>query len=184
MLAKLEIVDQAQWFCVATNSREEMTARAWLIIRGFETADIYLPMMWRLEKHGRGGPTRLREAHRPMFPGYLFVRCLARADWFGRVRNSPGVARFLGGEAPEPMSPEAIDVIQFEEACRARPEDRKKLRWPFSIDDEVRIKSGPFVDFHAKISSDVDDRGRIMALVDLFKCKTPVQFYADDLEKL
>jgi transcription antitermination factor NusG len=82
------------------------------------------------------------------------------------------------------ISEQGVDEIRREEACHATADGRKQLRWNFSEGEQVRIKTGPFALFCATICGEVDDNGRIAALVSIFGRSSVTEFDADQLEKI
>lgn len=168
--------DQGSWFVLRCHGNSERLAAAGLIARRF---NVYLPVVWIKERAGRVH----QERERPMFSTYLFIRCLPHAGHWNRVRNVAGVQCFLGDGPPEPMPPTAIDAVRRAEAEFATKAGKKSLRWQFEIGDDIRVIDGPFASFYGQLVSAVDDRGRIMALIDIFGRKTRAEFDADQLEK-
>lgn len=170
--------DQGYWFGVRCQGNTERLAAEGLRLRNF---GVYLPILFVKERHGRHST---REVERPMFSTYLFIRCLPRSDHWDRARNVAGVRQLVGEGAPHPLSEPIIDTIRLAEACHATKTGRKALRWKIEVGDTTRILTGPFAEFYATVTSAIDDHGRVMALVGIFGRATPVQFDADDLQKL
>jgi transcription antitermination factor NusG len=174
------------WFAVCCRGGKERLASEGLKLRNFE---VYLPVLYVKERHGRYS---MREVIRPMFSTYLFIRCLPRSDHWERARNVPGVQVFIQSLkddqnaefAPQYIPEPVMDTIRLAEACHATKTGRKALRWKLQVGDEARVKTGPFADFYATVTSAIDDHGRVMALVSIFGRSSRVQFDADDLQKL
>jgi transcriptional antiterminator NusG len=178
--------DRGQWRALQCSPREERRVVAEL---GGQRLDAYCPILWLKERHGRG---KLREIERPMFPGYAFVRCLP--EHIAGIRTVRDVRSVMGVVVPvelrrvkldlTQLSADAVDAIRLAEACHATKVGRKQLRWNFTPGEQVRIAEGPFAGFYATIVGDVDDYGRIRALISIFGRSTTAAFDADDLEKL
>lgn len=183
------------WYVVNTESRHEVLARGEIAKAGLVA---YLPTVFRQERHGRG---RVRAVERPIFPGYLFAKCEARADHWGLVMRSRGVHRLLGcGGLPLSVEPDEIDAIRLyeteqlekerdrirrdEAARKAREGGKSGIVWDFSPSERVRIKSGPFAGFYAELEAAVDEHDRIKALVKLFGQQSRTDLSAFDIEKL
>ncbi len=166
------------WFAARCQGNTEFLAAEALKARNF---DVYLPIVYAKERPRRGS---VREAERPMFSTYVFLRCLPRSDHWDRARNVAGVRQLVGETCPFAIPEEAMDVVRFDEACHATKSGRKALRWKLEPGDEARILTGPFAYFHATVMSAIDDNGRVMALVSIFGRASRAQFDADDLEKL
>ena len=91
---------------------------------------------------------------RKVFPGYLLVRMDLDDDSWYVVRNTPGVTGFVGsGTKPIPLSEREVDRILQRKAVGERP--KPKLEW--SLNDPVRVTTGPFANFQGL---DLRDRYR------------------------
>ena len=127
---------------------------------------------------------RLVKAARSMFGGYFFVRCEPTDDNWHRIRTARHVRRLVttgeGRWLPVPLG--AMEVIRLVEAQHADPALSSHFVWHFTVGDTVRIKTGPFAHFLARVESAVDAHGRLMALVDIFGRQTRIQFEARQLE--
>lgn len=73
----------------------------------------------------------------------------------------------------------AKSAQELEAARRIAARD---IVWHFSPEQVVRIKSGPFAGFSAKLEAAVDENARIAALVDVFRCPTKTNLSAFDIE--
>jgi transcription antitermination factor NusG len=172
------------WFVAQTDPRQEVTA-----FRSIDDAGIiaYLPMMHAPEPHGRNGS---RFATRPIFPGYLFTRCLPTDLAWNTVARAKGVHHILGG--PTPVDDQAIEVVQCFEAenlerhtkvLRSKSKGYSGMEWRFAPGQRVLIRSGPFAGFYADLQQSVDKQDRVLALISLFNAKSRVELSAFDLEE-
>lgn len=176
-LAKTENRDE-RWFILCTEPRRENTALGGLIGRGIRA---YCPT----ELHTRRLFRTERKVALPLFPNYLFVRLGIRAGLFMRVEATPGVSRFLRlGQGYATIDDGGIDALRFHEVSgldtREIPTGKKNRVIPFSVEQTVRFKEGPFGGLYAKIKS-IDPRGRIRVLLDLFGRETPTDVDADEI---
>ena len=96
-----------EWLVVWTRSNCERLVDEQLTSKSFET---FLPMTkaWR---------TRAGDRHQievPMFPSYLFVRCLRDKHSYIEVRKARGLVQVLGGswDHPAVVPDQEIDAIQ------------------------------------------------------------------------
>lgn len=121
---------------------------------------------------------------RSMFGSYFFVKCEPTDENWHRIRTARHVRRLLTvGEGRWLLVPNgAMDVIRLVEAQHADPTVSSHFVWNFTVGDMVRIETGPFAHFWARIESAVDVHGRLMALVDIFGRQTRVELEARQLE--
>jgi transcriptional antiterminator RfaH len=113
---------------------------------------------------------------RPLFVGYLFVRCDLERD-FARLVEIEGVADVLRSA---PISDEIIEVIRLAELSGVFDNTRQRPR--FTEGEEVRLPAA-FGGIIAKIKS-TRPRRRLGALVELTGLPFRVTAPADKLEKV
>jgi transcription termination/antitermination protein NusG len=160
------------WFVVNTQSRHEHLAKGEIAQCGFV---VYLPLI--LVRENGGHAPRMSE--RPMFPSYLFAHSESRAELWRRIASARGVHGLLG-----PAKDGEIEVVRFHEAQEAGRHAQRKsgLIWHFSPEDEIRIKSGPFCGFYARLKSAVDKHDRVRALLSMFGRDSVLDLSAHDIE--
>jgi transcription termination/antitermination protein NusG len=118
---------------------------------------------------------------RKVFPGYLLVRMDLDDDSWYVVRNTPGVTGFVGsGARPIPLSEREVDRILQRKPVGERP--KPKLEW--SVNDPVRVTTGPFANFQGLISEIDSDRSKLKVLVNIFGRETPVELGFDQVAKV
>jgi len=118
---------------------------------------------------------------RKVFPGYLLVRMDLDDDSWYVVRNTPGVTGFVGsGARPIPLSEREVDRILQRKVVGERP--KPKLEW--SVNDPVRVTTGPFANFQGLISEIDSDRSKLKVLVNIFGRETPVELGFDQVAKV
>jgi transcriptional antiterminator NusG len=118
---------------------------------------------------------------RKVFPGYLLVRMDLDDDSWYVVRNTPGVTGFVGsGARPIPLSEKEVDRILQRKPVGERP--KPKLEW--SVNDPVRVTTGPFANFQGLISEIDTDRSKLKVLVNIFGRETPVELGFDQVAKV
>lgn len=122
-----------------------------------------------------------RKAERKFFPGYLLVQMELDDQTWHLVRNTSHVLGFVGGEHPTPLSEkEAEAIIARMEEGRAKP----KPKILFEPGELVRIKEGPFQDFHGVVEEVDYDKNRLKVSVSIFGRSTPVEFDFKQVEKV
>ena len=127
----------------------------------------------------------IREGHRRLskkrvFPGYILVQMLLTEETWYVVRNTPGVTGFVGmGSRPTPLSQEEVDKI-----LKRMESEAPTIKVGFREGQNVRITSGPFLDFMGLVD-DLDlERGKVRVLVSFFGRETPVELDFLQVEKV
>ena len=120
------------WYAVQTRSRHEKLAAYHLQMRGVAQ---YLPTV--IETHRWSD--RRKRVELPLFPGYVFVRCIDSNARRVVVLRTPGVVRFVG---PSPSG----TVIPDEQIESVRTLVERNLPWtsyPFlKAGQRVRVRGG------------------------------------------
>ena len=106
------------------------------------------------EKEIKGG--KRREVDRKIYPGYVLVEMIMEDDSWYVVRNTPGVTGFVGsGTRPVPLDDQEVKKL-----LKQLRDETPKYRITFQKGSQVRITSGPFMDFTGVVDEVI--RGRIL----------------------
>jgi transcriptional antiterminator NusG len=123
-----------------------------------------------------------KEVVKNIFPGYLFVEMIMTDEAWYVVRNTPGVTGFIGssggGAKPFPVKQDEIEKI-----LRRIGQSDKNIEVDFTVDDTVKILSGPFSGMEGKIESMNDQTQIATVLIILFGRETPTDISYFDLAK-
>ena len=96
------------------------------------------------------------------------------------VRNTPGVAGFVStGVKPLPLAKEEANTI-----LQRMQEAPSEVKMTFIEGENVRITSGPFIDFIGKVEQINLDKGKVTVLLSLFGRETPVELDLLGVEKI
>ena len=128
---------RANWYVVATKTREEEKARVNLERQGYS---VFLPKL-SLKKRRKGHWQVVTES---LFPGYLFVALELGEDDPAPIRSTVGcigLVRFAHVYTPVPG--ELIESLQAIES------EANDVEAPFKPGDKVRFVSGPFAGIEA-----------------------------------
>lgn len=119
-------------------------------------------------------------AKRKVFPGYVLVEMEMTDDSWYVVRNTPGVTGFVGtGAKPIPLLEREVVSIMRQMGLE---ETRTKI--DFSVDENVRVASGPFKDFIGVVKQILEDKGKLRVSVSMFGRETPLELDFHQVEKL
>ena len=124
-----------------------------------------------------------KTAMKKVFPGYVLTEMIMTDDSWYVVRNTPGVTGFVGssgaGSKPTPLLPEEVDVILKKMGIK-----EKKMEIDFAVNEQVKVKEGPFADFVGTIEEIDSEKEKIKVHVNMFGRETPVELDFDQIEKI
>jgi transcriptional antiterminator NusG len=119
---------------------------------------------------------------RKFYPGYIFVEMTINNMTYWLIRNTTGVAGFLGGMKPVPMSqPEVenlLNIVINPDASKPRP------AVSFEKEENVRVVEGPFKHFIGIVEEVNHERGKLKIMVMIFGRPTPVELDFLQVEKM
>ncbi|KKE78590.1 transcription termination/antitermination protein NusG [Oceanobacillus caeni] len=117
------------------------------------------------------------------FPGYVLTEMIMTDDSWYVVRNTPGVTGFVGssghGSKPTPLLPDEVDTL-----LKQLGVDETRVEVDFELQENVRVKEGPFTDFTGTIENIDVDKQKIKVHVNMFGRETPVELDFSQVEKL
>ena len=121
-------------------------------------------------------------SERKFFPGYVLVEMEMNDESWHLVKSTPKVTGFIGGRAnnPTPITEKEVEKImqQMQEGV-----EKPRPKVLFEIGEVVRVKEGPFTDFHGAVEEVNYDKSRIRVSVTIFGRATPVELEFGQVEK-
>lgn len=128
----------------------------------------------------KSGQKNLSE--RKFFPGYVLVEMEMSDETWHLVNSTPKVTGFVGGSA---MKPTPISAKEVQNILRQIQEGVEKPRPKvlFENGEAVRVKDGPFTDFHGNVEDVNYDKSKIRVSVSIFGRPTPVELDFSQVEK-
>ena len=129
----------------------------------------------------KGGQKNISE--RKFFPGYVLVEMDMTDEAWHLVKNTAKVTGFVGGshgKKPPPISEKEVQSIlqQMQEGV-----EKPKPKVLFEIGEAVRVKKGPFTDFHGAVEEVNYDKSKLRVSVLIFGRSTPVELEFGQVEK-
>lgn len=128
----------------------------------------------------KGGQKSITE--RKFFPGYVLVEMEMNDDTWHLVKSTPKVTGFVGGAAnkPTPISEKEVEKImqQIQEGV-----EKPRPKVLFEPGEVVRVKDGPFTDFHGSVEDVNYEKNRLRVSVTIFGRPTPVELEFAQVEK-
>jgi transcriptional antiterminator NusG len=173
-----------RWYVVHTYSQFEKSVQRALLERitreGMEDlfGQILVPVEEVVEL--KSGQKTISE--RKFFPGYVLVEMEMTDETWHLVKNTPKVTGFLGGSAmkPSPISQKEVENIMSQMQAGVEKPRPKVL---FEVGEAVRVKEGPFTDFHGMVEDVNYDKSKLRVAVTIFGRSTPVELNFGQVEK-
>lgn len=121
-------------------------------------------------------------SERKFFPGYVLVEMEMTDESWHLVKSTPKVTGFLGGSAmkPTPISEKEVQNIMHQMQAGVEKPRPKVL---FEVGEAVRVKEGPFTDFHGVVENVNYDKNKLRVAVTIFGRSTPVELDFGQVEK-
>jgi len=121
-------------------------------------------------------------SERKFFPGYVLVEMEMSDETWHLVKNTDKVTGFVGGTVmkPTPISQKEVDNIlhQIQEGI-----EKPKPKILFETGEAVRVKDGPFTDFHGNVEDVNYEKNKLRVSVSIFGRPTPVELDFNQVEK-
>lgn len=128
----------------------------------------------------KGGQKSISE--RKFFPGYVLVEMDMDEETWHLVKSTPRVTGFVGGTAtkPTPISEKEVEKImsQIQEGV-----EKPRPKVLFEVGEVVRVKEGPFTDFHGSVEDVNYEKSKLRVSVTIFGRATPVELEFGQVEK-
>ena len=173
-----------KWYVVHAYSGFEKTVQRTLLDRVARAGmhdkfgQILVPVEEVIEM--KSGQKNISE--RKFFPGYVLVEMEMTDDTWQLVKSTPKVTGFIGGTStkPTPISEKEVQNIlhQIQEGV-----EKPRPKVLFEIGEAVRVKDGPFTDFHGNVEDVNYDKSKIRVSVTIFGRSTPVELDFGQVEK-
>ncbi len=119
-------------------------------------------------------------SERKFFPGYVLVEMELNDETWYLVKNTPKVTGFVGGSGNKPTP---ISDAEVEKILKQMQEDRPRPKIIFEVGETVRVKEGPFTDFHGLVEDVNYEKSRLRVSVTIFGRATPVELEFSQVEK-
>ena len=173
-----------KWFVVHAYSGFEKSVQRALTerIKRSDIADQFGQILVPVEEvvEMKGGQKHMSE--RKFFPGYVLVEMEMDDDTWHLVKNTNKVTGFVGGTAtkPAPIAEKEVDAIlrQVQEGV-----EKPRPKVLFETGEAVRVKEGPFTDFHGNVEDVNYEKSKLRVSVTIFGRSTPVELDFSQVEK-
>jgi transcriptional antiterminator NusG len=173
-----------RWYVVHTYSQFEKSVQRALVERIARTGmqDLFGQILVPVEEvvELKAGQKSISE--RKFFPGYVLVEMEMTDESWHLIKSTPKVTGFLGGSAmkPTPISQKEVDTIMQQMQAGVEKPRPKVL---FEVGEAVRVKEGPFTDFHGTVDDVNYEKNKLRVAVTIFGRATPVELDFGQVEK-
>jgi len=176
--------DTKKWYIVHTLTGAEEKAKVNLESRirvhslGEQIDKVVIPKEQVSEV--RRGKKKVLE--RKFFPGYILIHMEMNEKTWLFVKNSPGVATFIGTrKAPTPIPDEDVEKIVRKSKETA---EKPSPKVTYEIGESVRVIEGPFINFNGVVDEVNLTKGKLRVSVSIFGRSTPVELEFWQVEKI
>lgn len=173
---------EKKWYVIQTYSGQEdkvkQAVEQTIKLLGIEerVSQVLIPEEDFVELKGK----KRVEKKRKMFPGYVFLEMRLDDETWHAIRQTPGVARFIGTKVkPTPVSDREMQRVLKQIGIK-----EEKLEIAFEKGEAVRVISGPFRGYTGTIDEINPDREKLKVLINIFGRDTPVEVNFEHAEKI
>ncbi|MFH1347736.1 MAG: transcription termination/antitermination protein NusG [Candidatus Margulisiibacteriota bacterium] len=120
------------------------------------------------------------EKVKKMFPGYVFLEMILDDESWYHMRQTPGVARFIGTK----VKPTPVSGKEMQRVLKQLGKEEKLLEITFEKGEGVRIISGPFRGYTGTVDEVNAEKGKLKILINIFGRDTPVEVNFEHAQKM
>jgi len=171
------------WYSLRVISGKEQATKENILREAEEASiekdidEVFLPYEKVIEI--RNNKKRVKE--KMFFPGYILINMEMNSQSKYVVENTPGVLSFVGpkGSEPVPLKDKEIKRIFGEVADK---EGRELITTSYKVGDNVKVVSGPFIDFTGNVEEVNDEKQKVKVVVSIFGRPTSVELDCFQIE--
>ena len=117
---------------------------------------------------------------RKMYPGYVFVEMVMDEEVWFEIRQTQGVARFIGGKT----HPVAVTDREMQRVLKQIGIKEKEITVEFEVGEAIRIISGSFRGYTGSVSEINAGKSKLKVMINIFGRDTSVEVDFDRVEKI
>ena len=173
-----EVSEERRWYVIqALTGQEDRVKQAIdLTIKSKGLQDKVFQVLVPTEEI-KGG--KRVERIKKMFPGYVFLEMVLDEESWYLIRETPGVARFIGTKVqPTPVSEKEMQRVLKQLGKEER------LEITFEKGEGVRVISGPFRGYTGTVDEVNVEKGKLKVLINIFGRDTPVEVNFEHAQKI
>lgn len=122
-------------------------------------------------------------SERKFFPSYILIEMEMTDETWHLVKGTPKVTGFVGGTSMQPVPISAKEIANIFDQVREGVE-KPKPKVIFEAGEAVRVKEGPFTDFHGSVEEVNYDKNKLRVSVSIFGRPTPVELDFHQVDKI
>ncbi|MCU0640608.1 MAG: transcription termination/antitermination protein NusG [Candidatus Margulisbacteria bacterium] len=180
--AKPRVIEgERKWYVIQTLTGQEDRAKQALeqTIQDEGLKDRVFQVLVPLEETIEIKNGKRYERVRKMFPGYVFVDMLLDEETWYLIRQTAGVARFIGTKVkPTPVSEKEMARVLKQLGKEER------LEVAFEKGEGVRVISGAFRGYTGSVDEINEEKGKLKVLINIFGRDTPVEVNFEHAQKI
>jgi transcriptional antiterminator NusG len=120
------------------------------------------------------------EKVKKMFPGYVFLEMILDDESWYMIRETPGVARFIGTK----VQPTPVSGKEMQRVLKQLGKEEKLLEISFEKGEGVRVISGAFRGYTGTVDEVNAEKGKLKILINIFGRDTPVEVNVEHAQKI
>ena len=172
---------ERKWYVLQTLTGQEEKAKQ-ALAQTIETENlgkrvfqVLVPLEETIEIKGGKRVEKVRK----MFPGYVFVEMILDEETWYLIRQTAGVARFIGSKVrPTPVSDKEMQRVLKQLG------KEEKLEVEFERGEAVRVISGAFRGYTGTVDEINAEKGKLKVLINIFGRDTPVEVNFEHAQKI
>ena len=123
-----------------------------------------------------------KTTERKFFPGYVLVEMVMDDDTWHLIKHTNKVTGFVGGAKNRPAPISEAEVLKIVNQMQEGT-DKPRHKVEFVVGEFVRVKEGPFTDFHGSVEDVNYEKSKVRVSVTIFGRSTPVELEFSQIEK-
>tara|TARA_B100001250_G_scaffold382843_1_gene376332 strand:- start:115 stop:759 length:645 start_codon:yes stop_codon:yes gene_type:complete len=181
-----EIDNKLKWYSLKVISGKELAAKENILFElDIEGASAFVDeILVPSEKVVEIRNNKKKMKEKMFFPGYILVNMDMNKQARYIIENTQGVIKFIGPKDGDPVPLRANEIKRIMGEVE-RKEGVEVITAPFIKGDNVKVVSGPFIDFSGSVEEINDDKQKVKVIVSIFGRPTSIEldFFQVELEK-
>jgi len=120
---------------------------------------------------------------RSYLPGYVLIEVNLVGEVAHRLKNTPNVIGFLGGNSNKPTPLRQSEVNRILGSVDELQETGEEMNIPYYEGESVKVVFGPFSGFSGIIEEVNNEKKKLKVMVKIFGRKTPLELAFTQVEK-
>ena len=181
-----QVKNEFKWYSLKVISGKELLAKENILFESDteNISDMISDILVPSEKVVEIRNNKKKTKDKMFFPGYILINMIMNSNTKYIVENTQNVIKFIGPRSgsPTPLRNNEIKRIMGEVE---RKEGIELIAAPFTKADNVKVVSGPFLDFSGAVEEINEDKQKVKVIVSIFGRPTSIEldFFQVELDK-